>query len=53
VGSTDDLDLYAYTAGDPVNKIDPTGNDGWQVAGGILETFVGGAHAKACTVAPP
>lgn len=26
IGSKDDLDLYAYTAGDPVNKSDPTGN---------------------------
>ena len=25
VGSKDDLDLYAYTAGDPVNRGDPTG----------------------------
>jgi RHS repeat-associated protein len=25
IGSKDDLDLYAYVAGDPVNKSDPTG----------------------------
>ena len=25
IGSKDDLDLYAYVAGDPVNKTDPTG----------------------------
>jgi RHS repeat-associated protein len=25
VGSKDDLNLYAYVAGDPVNKVDPTG----------------------------
>ncbi len=26
IGSKDDLDLYAYTGDDPVNKADPTGN---------------------------
>uniref|UniRef100_UPI00260773E1 RHS repeat-associated core domain-containing protein n=1 Tax=Asticcacaulis sp. TaxID=1872648 RepID=UPI00260773E1 len=26
IGSDDDLNLYGYTAGDPVNKTDPTGN---------------------------
>ncbi|WP_303828267.1 RHS repeat-associated core domain-containing protein [Asticcacaulis taihuensis] len=46
VGSKDDLDLYAYTGGDPINKTDPSGNCvedlcigeaaavGWCVAGG-------------------
>ena len=28
VGSDDDLDLYAYVGGDPVNKADPTGTIG-------------------------
>ncbi|MGZ3304602.1 MAG: RHS repeat-associated core domain-containing protein, partial [Asticcacaulis sp.] len=28
IGSKDDLDLYAYTAGDPVNASDPTGTIG-------------------------
>ncbi len=29
VGYKDDLDLYAYTHGDPVNHTDPTGNDAY------------------------
>jgi len=28
VGSKDDLNLYAYVGGDPINKIDPTGTEG-------------------------
>lgn len=28
IGSEDDLNLYAYVAGDPVNVIDPTGTEG-------------------------
>ncbi len=28
IGSKDDLDLYAYVADDPIDGIDPTGNDG-------------------------
>ncbi len=31
VGSKDDLDLYAYVGGDPINKSDPTGLDAFQV----------------------
>jgi len=32
VGSDDDLDLYAYVAGDPVNKTDPSGECGVFIA---------------------
>lgn len=28
IGSKDDLDLYAYTGDDPIDKTDPTGTDG-------------------------
>jgi RHS repeat-associated protein len=31
IGGDDDLDLYAYVGGDPINKIDPTGEDSYLV----------------------
>jgi RHS repeat-associated protein len=34
IGYEDDLNLYAYVGGDPVNKTDPTGQSCVQVAGG-------------------
>lgn len=51
IGSKDDLDLYAYVGGDPINKADPSGNCaedlcigeaaavGWCVAGGCEAAF--------------
>jgi len=38
IGSKDDLDLYAYTADDPVNRSDPTGTDSWLVTESIPGT---------------
>jgi RHS repeat-associated protein len=48
IGSKDDLNLYGYTAGDPVNKSDPTGKNGfgftagWEAEAGI--GFIGAAR---------
>jgi RHS repeat-associated protein len=44
IGSKDDLDLYAYTGGDPVNQVDPNGKDAWMVTTpfvkGVNHTFI-------------
>jgi RHS repeat-associated protein len=37
IGSKDDLDLYAYTGGDPINATDPDG----QIANFIVSAVVG------------
>jgi RHS repeat-associated protein len=31
IGSDDDINLYAYTGGDPVNRVDPDGQDSYMV----------------------
>jgi len=59
IGSKDDLDLYAYTGDDPVNKADPTGLDGIYVhykderinfyKGGPAIPFAGG-HGAAVSI---
>ena len=58
IGSKDDLDLYAYTAGDPINGADPTGTmfDG---GGSTVYTYdpdgfgdVGGSGSDAATMPP-
>jgi len=36
IGSKDDLDLYAYVAGDPINKTDPAGTEGNELLHGAL-----------------
>jgi len=36
IGYADDLNLYAYVGGDPVNANDPTGEFLMQVAGGVI-----------------
>lgn len=38
IGSKDDLDLYAYVGDDPIDKTDPTGNDGLTFS---VEGFIG------------
>ncbi len=43
IGSKDDLDLYAYTAGDPINAIDPTGDDQQPTDQGLSEFWNSGA----------
>jgi RHS repeat-associated protein len=45
IGSKDDLDLYAYTADDPVNGTDPTGNQAYPTAP-ISQPYVDGATKK-------
>ena len=41
IGSKDDLDLYAYVGGDPVNRGDPTG---------LATTCTGSGNEKQCTM---
>jgi RHS repeat-associated protein len=43
IGYKDDLDLYAYTYNDPVDKTDPTGLDGGCVYTGDCEVFAAAA----------
>jgi len=31
IGSDDDINLYAYTGGDPINRVDPTGLDSYLI----------------------
>jgi hypothetical protein len=50
VGYKDDLDLYAYVKDDPINHSDPTGNDAWQVAWGVVEVVGGGASVVGGTI---
>ena len=62
IGSRDNLDLYAYVGGDPVDSVDPTGTQVYvgplttshtktdeQVLGGII---VGGAVEVGCALGP-
>lgn len=45
IGSDDDINLYAYTGGDPINRVDPTGLDSYLVYRTIKEVAGFSTHA--------
>jgi RHS repeat-associated protein len=51
IGSDDDINLYGYTAGDPVNGKDPSGNQCAPVGGGCSKQQVDSSQAIAGSIA--